>query len=303
MRILRFSLVSALALFLLCETAARYFGVVDFPLYETDPTIKYIVKADQKGAFLNRNDWYFNNMNMPIDEAYDAARRPDILLVGNSIIMGGNSFRQADKLTPLLQRMIGDGATVWPAAIGGWTQINEMAYLDRHADIARNADYIAWEYMAGGLSAATPWNGEYAFPTQRPLCAACYAFRRYVLAKLLRFGAGGELPVTGAPLPENVENFERHLAALALSQGAARPGLIWLYPTRAQLAEARAGRDWLPERALIAALAEKYRFKIVDIAAHPEWRAELYADGVHPGVAGNKVLAQILYGEISGLRY
>jgi len=294
--------ISALMLVLAAEIFVRLAGITDFPVYQTDPEIKYVVAPGQHGAFLNKNEWYFNNLSMPIAADFDASRHPNVLLIGNSIVMGGNPLTQRDKLTPQLQALIGPDIAVWPAAIGGWTQVNEMAYLDRHPEVAAHADYFAWEYMAGGLSAATPWRGDAVFPTERPVFAAYYAARRFVFGRMVNLGAPSELPTTGEPDAENLARFDAHVGALAAATRRDRPGLIWFYPTAAQLAQARAGREWLPEREAIKKIAEKYHLRLVDIADDPAWTAEIYADAVHAGPKGNKILARILHAAIDADR-
>jgi hypothetical protein len=278
------------------EIAVRMSGLVDFPIYSVDSEIGYIPKENQSGAFLNKNDWYFNDKNMPIEQNWQPnLSHKNILLIGNSIIMGGNPFRQKDKLTPQIQAHIGDQAFVWPLAAGGWTQVNEMVYLERHPEIIAKADFFAWEYMAGGLSQATPWQGEYVFPTHRPIVATLYVLRRYILPRFFSFLQASELPSTGKTNQANLVEFDDELEKLARSIKKPRTGIIWLYPKAAELEEARQGKEWLPERQEIKKLANKYSLKIVDVAAKPEWNESLYRkDGVHPTVEGNRVLAAIL---------
>ncbi len=283
----------------LTEVCVRSFGLVDFPIYNVDDKIGFIVKENQKGLFLNKNDWYFNDKNMPIQRNWDDNAHPNVLLIGNSVIMGGISFRQQEKLTALLQDRLGKTPVVWPIAIGGWTDVNEIVYLDRHPEIVAKADYIAWEYMYGGLSRTSPWAGEYVFPSHRPFYATWYLFRRYVVPRLLPFLLGSELPATGEAIPANIQNFDEHVGALVRAAHRSEGGFIWFYPTAEQLRDARNQREWLPERPQIVSIAEKNGLRIVDIAAFKEWNLSLYQpDGVHPTVAGNAVLATILSQEI-----
>lgn len=290
----------ALAVLGLTEATVRGLGMIDFPVYNVDMEIGYVIKENQTGNFLNSNDWYFNDKGMPIRKNWDQKEHPNILLIGNSIVMGGNPFRQQDKLTQRLQDKLGEPPVVWPIANGGWTEINEMVYLDRHPEIVAAADYVAWEYGAGGLSRATPWAGEYVFPSHRPLYATWYVLRRYVAPKLMSFLRSSELPATGEPDAENLLSFDRHVHALATATCRSRPGIIWLFPSAEQLAEARNYREWLPERSQISKIAAENGLRIVDISTYEEWDRSLYrADGVHPTAEGNAVLASILSSEIA----
>lgn len=290
----------ALAILGLTEATVRGLGMIDFPVYDVDSEIGYVAKENQAGNFLNRNDWYFNDKGMPLRRNWDHDKHKNILLIGNSIVMGGNPFRQQDKLTQRLQEKLGEPPVVWPIANGGWTEVNEMVYLDRHPEVVAAADYVAWEFGAGGLSRATPWAGEYVFPSHRPIYATWYVLRRYVLPNLTAFFRGSELPVTGEPDAKNLQSFDRHMQALAAATHRSHPGIIWLFPSAEQLVEARNHREWLPERAQISRIAAENGLRIVDISTFGEWDRGLYrADGVHPTVEGNAVLASILSSEIA----
>jgi hypothetical protein len=283
----------------LIEMVVRISGFADFPIYNRDDQIQYLPQPNQRGAFLDWNDWYFNDKSMPIPRNWDPDLRPNILLIGNSIVAGGDSFRQADKLSSQLQMHLGLRPVVWPLAAGRWRQPNEIAYLNRHPEIAGKVDYLVWEYMAGGLSRPTPWGGEYQFPTHRPICATCNVLRRYLLPVIIPSIFPGTPPITGRPDPKFAAEFKVELTTLSRNIDRSHPGLIWLYPTRAQFDTARRGQDWLPERRLIADIARTNGLRIIDIASDPTWSRTLYrGDGVHPTVEGTKVLGSILADEI-----
>lgn len=291
--------ITFIAVIILCatvESCIRLSGLVDFPLYDRDAEIGYIPKKSQSGNFINKNDWYFNNKSMPIARDWGSTTRPSVFLIGNSIIMGGNAYKQQNKLCPQIQLRIGSLPLIWPLAVGGWTQVNEMVYLDRHPELTSQVDYTAWEYMSGGLSGATPWSSEYTFPTRRPAVATWYVMKRYVLPRLFRALTHSELPVTGQATSENLARFDSEVGKLSQSS---KRGLIWLYPKREELQQARQGLEWLPERQNIQGVADKYKWRIVDIATMPEWNSSLYRDdGTHPTIEGTKVLAAILSREI-----
>ena len=237
---------------------------------------------------------------MPIAQNWQPDGHVNVMLIGNSIIVGGDPFRQQDKLAPLIQKKVGTKAFVWPLAVGGWTEVNEMVYLDRHPELVKSCDLFAWEYMSGGLRAATPWYGEYTFPTHQPFYASWYVLRRYIIPKLFPFLVTSELSATDGSKAENISKFEEHLEILKRVSSVKGGGIIWLYPTRAETDLARHGLDWLPERSIIEDIAAKNNIKIIDIASFPAWDVTLYrADGVHPTVRGNQILATILSEQIA----
>jgi len=299
-RIVGLSLIVLLGVIAVLEMVTRLSGAADFPIYEVGSPTGYVVAPHQAGRFLDRNDWYFNNKSMPIQQDW-AVVHPNVLLVGNSIIMGGDPFRQAEKLTSQLEKRLGPRPVVWPVAIGGWSQPNEVAYLNAHPEIVASTDYLAWEYMAGGLSRPTPWVGPYVFPTHRPIYATGYIFRRYVLPRLMNTHDPSGIPVTGALNVANLQSFNAMAARIVHSANCRPAGFIWLYPTELEFNAARNGADWLAERSQVTAIARANGLNVIDIAREPSWSVAFYRpDGIHPTAQGAAALAVILAREISG---
>lgn len=285
--------VSLLLLLAASEGAIRASGLVDFPIYHVDPEIGYIPAPTQEGSFLRTHAWVFNDRSMGTASAWNPSTRPNILLIGNSVVMGGNPYDQKNKLGPLVQQGL-EGYSVWPIAAGGWTNVNETVYIERNPEIARSAHFFVWEYMSGGLSGLSHWRGEYVFPREHPAWAGWYVFRRYVWPRLYHTNMS-ELPPTGAIDSENLKRFEAALTDLRRATGRNSPGLLFLYPKKAEYQLAMRGQEWLPERAAVERVAQAHGLKVVDIAREPEWNEGLYRDdGAHPTVQGNIVLAKIV---------
>jgi len=103
-------LFALLSLALICEVGVRAFGLTDFPLYDADNRQGYIPKADQHGSFMNKNKWQFNHEHMGSGPFLPSAAT-DSLLVGDSIVLGGNPYSMHERLGPRLQAQVG-GASV-----------------------------------------------------------------------------------------------------------------------------------------------------------------------------------------------
>lgn len=293
MKLIRRSLVVAVLLLVGTEAAVRLSGAVDFPLYSVDDEIGYAIKPNQEGHFLNKNHWVFNDRSMGTDQNWGTSSKPNLLILGNSIVMGGNPYDQPDKLGPLLQARLGDKVMVWPAAVGGWSTVNESVYLRRNTDVVKATNFFIWEYMNGGLSQLSPARGEYVFPTQKPVYATWYLARRYVLPRFFSFNMN-ELPPQGATQSANMAQFEKLVSELSAASGAKTPGILFLYPGKDEYIGSKNGTDYVPDRKELQRIAASYGLKIVDIAQRPEWNLSLYNGGVHPTVEGNNVLADIL---------
>lgn len=280
------------------ELTVRLSGMVDFPIYDTDDGISYIAKPSQSGTFLNKNPWVFNDRSMGTEQNWNPVGKFNLLLIGNSIVMGGNPYKQADKLGPLIEKNLGKSITVWPIAAGGWTNVNEAIYLERHPEVVKENNFFVWEYMEGGFSQLSPDRGQYVFPSSKPIWAGWYLFRRYVLPRFFDFNMS-ELPPTGVVQQTNLQQFVRLIAQLSAANGKNVPGIIFLYPTKAQYLNAQRGIDYVPDRPALTRIAAEYHLEIVDVASSPDWNAGLYREGTHPTVEGNQVLAKILTSKIT----
>ena len=283
--------LTSLTVILVCsEVGLRLAGAGSYPLYDIDDEIKYIPSADQHGNYLNRYAWHFNNRHMANSLEWSAEQHPNLLLLGNSIVLGGATSRYEEKLGARLEEALKGQYRVWPLAAGGWTNINEMAYLDRNADVWRNADAVVIEFMQGGLSFPTLWAGYDVVPDRKPWLLTAYVLRQYwrsLLAKR-RPPEYGALPFTG---PSNQNQLAR-FRALVTSIGKDRKLVIFLYPTGANLRNKLA---WQNMTAPIVELCRMTATKCLDIAQAPEWNESAYfGDGVHQTAEGTKILASLL---------
>jgi hypothetical protein len=286
--------ITVVVVFGVTELGIRTSGLTDVPAYTADGEIGYIVKPNQSGRFLNKNAWAFNSKSMPTEKAWEPTKPMNIVVIGNSIIMGGNPLDQKDKLIPQIEKDLGSRYSVWPVGIGGWTNVNEMAYLARNPDVVKSTNFFIWEYMPGGLSGLSEWRGDYVFPKERPVWATWYAFRRYMLPRIFSLNMSELPPPIRKVNDRYLANFDAQVAALAKSAGLKHPGMIFLYPEKKDLLMARHSTEWLPERKDLEAISRKYGLALVDVAQNSAWTDSLYRDGVHPSAWGNVVLAKII---------
>ncbi len=288
-----------IALLVLSELGLRVAGLGNFPLYVKDPQFGYAPQPDQAGRFLQKNAWMFNDRSMGVAQPWQPGERTDILLVGNSIVLGGNAYDQPDKLAPLMQSQLSASCAVWPVSAGGWSTVNEFRFLDRHPEIVAGTDFFVWEYMAHQMGGVSQWQRESTHPLSRPLWLT-----GYVVHKALdqRFPTAARFVVS---MPDDAKpyyaEFEAMLDRLNRASGRHPAGLIFLYPDRQQLEMARAGQEWLPDRLEVQRIAASHGVVLIDLAALPQWTVELYKDGVHPTREGNVVMANILAKELRRL--
>lgn len=170
------------AALLVAELVLRAAGVVDVPLYDADPRIGYIPRASQSGAFLRQNHWQVNEKSQG-SPPWQPNRRTDALLLGDSIVWGGNRLDQPQKLGPALQRALPD-TDVWSAAAGSWGVPNEVEYLDRFADVVQASEVVVWVINTGDLNARSQWASELTHPRQHPTSALLYVLQKYGLPRV-----------------------------------------------------------------------------------------------------------------------
>lgn len=292
-KVIQRSLLAVACLLVGTETAVRLSGIIDFPLYSVDGDIGYVPKSNQSGNFLNKNSWVFNDRSMGTGMNWSPTGKSNLLLIGNSIVMGGNPYDQSEKLGPLIQAKLGEKITVWPIAAGGWSNVNEAMYLRRNSDVMKANNFFVWEYMNGGFSQLSPDRGQYVFPSDKPIFASWYVIRRYVLPKFIELNMN-ELPPEGESERENLKQFETLIAEMSAASGKKSPGILFFYPGKDQYIGMQKGIEYVPDRKELERISSTYGLKIVDIAKRPEWNLNLYREGTHPTVAGNKVLSEIL---------
>ncbi|MGI8569050.1 MAG: SGNH/GDSL hydrolase family protein [Methylocella sp.] len=281
-------------LFISSEIYLRYAGYGSLPIYDVDNDIQYIPAANQHGRFRNRYAWYFNNRHMGNISNWSSEIHPNLLLIGNSIVLGSNTFNPDDKLGPLLEKELGGRYTVWSVAAGGWTNVSEMIYLDRNADVLHNADTVIIEYGEDDLIVPAVWPGCYIYPDHKPWILTGFYFRRFVLHRLAQAGfLNFNSTPTGMPDKAQLQRFKKLVASIANEHKI----VIFMYPTRKNLQDKSAWLEWI---APIEGLCSTTMVKCVDIAQEPAWSERAYtSDGVHPTVEGNKILASILANAIN----
>jgi hypothetical protein len=273
------------------EIYLRYAGFGSYPIYDIDNEIQYIPAANQHGRFRNRDAWFFNNRHMENISNWSREIHPNLLLIGDSIVLGGDTFNPEDRLGPLLEKDLGGRYTVWSVAANAWSNVNWMTYLDRNADVLHNADAVITEYSEDDLVAPAVWPGYYVYPDHKPWILTGYLFVRSMLYRL-RLAQVAFLNVDSTPtrMPDEaqLQRFKKLVASVAKDHKM----VIFIYPTLENLQNKSA---WLEVIAPIEGLCRTTTAKCVDIAQAPAWNERAYtSDGVHPTVEGNKILASIL---------
>ena len=172
-------LILGISIFLGVELLVRLLGLTDFPLYDANNSIGYILKPSQSGEFLNKNAWQFNALSMQNDEEFlPDHNKVNTLLIGDSIVSGGNPLSKKDRLGFQLAKVLNQ--PVWSISSGSWALRNELTYLMLHPDVVKGVDHIIFILNSGNFGKASSWACEFSHPRTYPLIASFYLFKRYI---------------------------------------------------------------------------------------------------------------------------
>lgn len=250
-------------------------GMFDIVVYRLDPRLGYVPIPDQHGAFLGMFDYAINGRSMAAAAAWDPAIHPALLLLGDSVVLGGRLMRQSQRLGAAVETALSGAARIWPVGAASWGLRNQLAYLERNRDVLHAVDGLVLLLNSGDFGPTSCWVSARAQPL-RPLRGPGG------LADMLLPSREGEICPEQADDGTDIgEAFRRTLA------GYRKPVVVVAYPKRDELQGGRLA-------ARIERLRGAPRLRVVDLARHPRWTAALYKDEIHPTVDGYRVLAEII---------
>lgn len=267
-KILTASIIAALVILSMAEGAARI--AFDFPLYGADKEVGYWPLPNQNGSFLS-NTWVFNTESMGVGEDYAPSKTFDVLLVGDSIVYGGNELSQPDKLAPVMESKT--GWQVWPVAAGSWALQNELAFLRRKPDLVEGADVVVVIMNSGDFGEPSEWRSRYTHPRERPQLFLPYLFKRYVWK---------EDAVPPSPFP--VAQRDVLSDWVNLVKGAGVPVVAVAYSNQAESGQAC---NWVPSK--FTQVGHWVCYDGLVLAGFNGFR-----DIVHPSPDGNRKLADFI---------
>lgn len=268
---------------LLAEGTIHISGVLDYPLYEADNEIGYILAPNQAGAFLRTNDWVYNEHSMGTGPFKPDPSRFNVLLVGDSLVMGGNRLAQAERIGPQLEKR--SGWQVWPIGASSWAMQNELTYLRQHPEILEQVDAVAFLSNSEDFGEPSSWAFESRNPRSHPLSGLAYMTRKYLMKE--------EQPPVQPEL--KVQKRDWHADLTAFAQGFDKPIFLFAYPTVQELHDKQLMADQLD--AVITGIKDRAGsdIEVFKVADSEQWKPDLYRDDIHPTGQGNAVLANIVY--------
>lgn len=261
------------------ELTTRILGLADVPLYDATPILGYVAKANQQGKFLN-NRWYINDRHMIDPRPFDP-NAESVLVVGDSIVFGGNPFDQPQRVASLLQASSPERA-VYAVAAGSWGLANELAYLRTNPDVPAHASRILFVLNEEDFGQPTGWRCESFNPTHPPLSHLYWIARKYLAPECL-LQTPAALQPAHTDLAVELDRF--------LAQYGERVRFV-IYPKADRL-----NVDFSPELRKLSprvTAGQILNMTSKGTQARFGWSKSSYNDAIHPTIQGNVVLAQVL---------
>ena len=199
-RFARLKLVFALTLaaLVLADLACRFvIGLGDPPLYETDPTMQYLLQPS-KTYYRFHGKFSVNRYSMRADDFPAQKSSPNelrVLVVGDSVVYGGVRVDQHEIATEILKRdlekSLGRPIVVANASAKGWGPPSELAYVRKFGIF--NADVVILELSShdyADVPTLVPVVGiSPDFPNKKPLFALTDLLQTYLLPRYFQVGA------------------------------------------------------------------------------------------------------------------
>lgn len=268
------------------ETVARLTRATDFPVYQANNRSGYVPKPHQSGSFLWKNDWVINDRGM--GTATDFIAYPDgedILLIGDSVVWGGNPYRAEDRLPARLTAALGtkgDTARVWPIAAGSWALVNQLNWMADNPDVVDAAETVVMVLNRADFGEPSSWRDPLIHPQDRPWSAAAYLIDKY-LRKPKAPGLDPALAVAAYPPAPGFADFVT---------GCDCRVVVWLHPDVRELSGDTGEIRVETLFADLLANSPDLPVEVHQVRNLPDWKPDLYRDTIHPSPEGMAVLAR-----------
>jgi hypothetical protein len=312
-RALKVLVLATLVLAVAGELVARFvLGLGDPPLSMSHPDVEYMFRPAQDclrfGNRVKYNAYSMRSDDFPSRKTNPAELR--LLVLGDSVINGGNLTDQADLATEIVKRQLTQQldrpVVVGNVSAGSWGPDNHLAYIKLYGLF--DADIVVLvlsSHDVADMRSFKPLVGVHpGFPDVPPVSALAEGITRYLPRYLPGFGDSSESdkagdkdgrPRTRDPFPSRVVLDE--LLTRVRSSGAL-PILIH-HAERAELTG-----EYKPGRELLADWAADHNVPFHDAAAR--FRAahqrgdSPYRDTIHPNPRGQQLLAEELLAAVIG---
>lgn len=305
-RAVKVLLAGAIVLVVAGELVARYaLGLGDPPLSMSHPDIEYMFRPCQDcmrlGNRVKFNAYSMRSEDFPSHKTDPAELR--VIVLGDSVINGGNLTDQADLATEIVRRQLAERldrpVVVGNISAGSWGPGNHLAYVELFGLF--DADVVLLVLSSHDVTDVPkfePLVGVHpCFPDKRPVSALVEGLTRY-LPRYLPGLAGSDEAATAAQ-DDQRQARDPFSARAALDELLARIRAAGAVPVLIHHGErAEVTGQYKPGRELLAAWAGEHgvRFRQAGerFRAACERGESPYRDIVHPNERGQQLLAEVM---------
>lgn len=291
------------------ELWARYgLGLGHPPLSQPHPTIEYLFKPNQDvyrfGNHFITNRYGMRSADFPPQKSIPAELR--IMVYGDSVINGGNLTDQARLATSILQqslaRELHRPVIVGNISAGSWGPANELAYLRQFGVL--DADIVILVLSSSDYDDAPTFEplNPLTHPTEPPASALWEGLVRYLPRYLgaPSINEAGQVPGSGH-IP-NKRDVEISLSAvsdflLEVRREGARP-LVIQHWTRTEVLNQQPIAGYAEIRDVVVKSNTPISEDGPLLRAKQATGLNPFRDDIHPNEEGQRVLAQLLLGEL-----
>ncbi|AUD06423.1 hypothetical protein [Spirosoma pollinicola] len=294
MKKLKFISLSVLCILVLAELVARYLGLDQFPLFMESKEFEYIHRPNQTTRIYG-NNFKTNEYSMrsePINKSDTCV----VLLIGDSVLNGGNSIDQDELASTLLEnslnKKLGKKVRVLNISSFSWGPDNIYAYLKKYGTF--NADLMIYVCGSGdaydnmtfekivGVSSVHP-DKNYIFGIKK-LVDKGYGVINNTFKKIF--------PEEKSPeVKEKNQKFNSGFSDLdSLARRLNIPFLIYLHPDLDEISKKQYSKDG---KLIIDFYTTRHRKVIRELNLGA--KKEYYLDGIHINAEGQLFISKNLY--------
>lgn len=263
------------------EATLRINGLGNFPVFLANDALGYIPAPSQHGEIL-RNKWFFNSDSMGVGEDFSPSQTNDVLLIGDSLIYGGLSVDQTERLGPLIQQYSGD--RIWPVGAPSWSLVTELLYIKQNPHVSDHIDTFVFLIKSDDLGPPSRWTSDGTHPRHRPILVSLYLAQKISGLDIPHAPVG---PSQGLSVVDEWMDFRRDYKTRTV---------VVLLPSRS---EREAPNSWAEFREKVAFL-DGHGVEVVD--AFSAVSTDSYKDDIHLNSVGNRQLAAFIRQSVSPVK-
>lgn len=302
----------ALLFLVIIEVILRLaFGLGNPALLQADADTGYRFRPNQIvfrfGKKTKYNQYSQRSQSININKPQGTLR---ILMLGDSILNGGNSTDQNEIISELFKARLTTKirpVEVLNASAGSWAIGNALGYIRKFGIF--ESDAVILELSSHDLTQPTSTSQRISndpnYPAEPPILALQEAWIRYILPKLAGIfplkSAPAEIPISSLNPDLQFKQNMQQLKVLAQKVAARKiPLFIMFIPQLDNLVPTINTPEYKPE---FLKFCQEIQVPVIDVHANwsnlpPATIKTYFRDNVHPNVPGNQAVADLLFQQI-----